>query len=130
MAKSIKLGSDTYLDAEGISFLLGANLRTVLQRYATSATTYTVNTPRDSNNNYSFGLLFGAPGGETWFCYLLWLRSASIGTDPNVPYFMKIAGGSSAITFTGTYSGSTTSGTLTLTASGTVWGGIRLLWLA
>ena len=130
MAKSIKLESDTYLDASGVTALENRiPLSVAIQSYTTSASSYTINAPRSSANNYSLGLMLIGTGSGAISIYGIWAQSESLGNEVQV---IKLAGNAS-YTFTTTglgASGATYSRRISLTASNTVWGGIRVLWLA
>ena len=126
MAQSITLGNDTYLDASGITAISKrVPLTQVIQPNRGSETSYTIDAPRDNDGNYSMGIMLIATGSGAASLYMIYLRSS---TFNNAVEVTKI-GGSNAITFTGMYSGSTWTGKITLTASATVYGGIRVIWL-
>lgn len=130
MAQSIKLGSDTYLDASGIAAISNRiPLSQVIQCNVNSLTSYTIDAPRTNSGNYAMGLMVTATAGSgqkaIWIIHLL----TTVGTSPDV--VIERVAGTSGYTLTGTYSGDGAyGGKITINVTGgTLWGGIRVIWL-
>lgn len=87
----------------------------------TSTTSYSFDAKRSSNGNYACFVLCGTTGSAGQFMYIGFVNTAA--NNNTVTLAPVIASGN---TFTVTYNGST----LTINSSGTVWGGVRLFWLA
>lgn len=83
--------------------------------------TFSVNIRFDKNTYTSF-LMYGATSQNNGFMYIVFIDIASGKRAVN---FIKIADFVANRTFSGTYSDDTT--TLTINASETIWGGIKLL---
>lgn len=83
--------------------------------------TFSVNIKLDKNTYTSF-LMYGAASQNNGFMYIVFIDVASANRKVN---FIKIADFVTNRTFSGTYSDDTS--TLTINASETIWGGIKLL---
>lgn len=83
--------------------------------------TFSVNIRLDKSTYTSF-LMYGATSQNNGFMYIVFIDIASGKRTVN---FIKIADFAANRTFSGTYSDDTT--TLTINASETIWGGIKLL---
>ena len=83
--------------------------------------TFSVNIKLDKNTYTSF-LMYGATSQNNGFMYIVFIDVASANRKVN---FIKIADFVTNRTFSGTYSDDTS--TLTINASETIWGGIKLL---
>lgn len=83
--------------------------------------TFSVNIRLDKSTYTSF-LMYGATSQNNGFMYIVFIDIASGKRTVN---FIKIADFEANRTFSGTYSDDTT--TLTINASETIWGGIKLL---
>lgn len=83
--------------------------------------TFSVNI-RLNKNIYTTFLMYGATSQNNGFMYIVFINTAS---EKRTVNFIKIADFMADRTFSGTYSDDTS--TLTINASGTIWGGIKLL---
>ena len=83
--------------------------------------TFSVNIRLDKNIYTSF-LMYGATSQNNGFMYIVFINTASENRTVN---FIKIADFVAGRTFSGTYNDDTS--TLTINASETIWGGIKLL---
>lgn len=83
--------------------------------------TFSVNIRLDKSTYTSF-LMYGATSQNNGFMYIVFIDIAS---EKRTVNFIKIADFVANRTFSGTYSDDTT--TLTINASETIWGGIKLL---
>lgn len=88
-----------------------------------SLSTFSVNIRLDKNTYTSF-LMYGATSQNNGFMYIVFINVASANRKVN---FIKIADFAASRTFSGTYSDDTS--TLTINASETIWGGIKMLML-
>lgn len=88
---------------------------------ARNLSTFSVNIRLDKDTYTSF-LMYGATSQNNGFMYIVFIDVASGKRTVN---FIKIADFVANRTFSGTYSDDTT--TLTINASETIWGGIKLL---
>lgn len=86
-----------------------------------SKLTYTFNVTRENPGNYANFLICGSTSASGQFFYVGFVNTQANGSG--VSFSPIIAGNR---TFTATYDETT----LTITGSDTVWGGIRLIWLA
>lgn len=95
-----------------------------LQRNYENLTSFTFDAPISDTGHYSFGLMFGSTNSSNaGFLYLVF-----IAVDRTTVTFQAIKSHPS-YTFTGSSSGGLANNKLTITADGTVWGGISLIWL-
>lgn len=85
--------------------------------------TFSVNISLNKNIYTSF-LMYGATSQVNGFMYIVFINTAS---EKRTVNFIKIADFMANRTFSGTYSDDTS--TLTINASETIWGGIKLLML-
>lgn len=83
--------------------------------------TFSVNI-RLNKNTYTSFLMYGATSQNNGFMYIVFINVAS---EKRTVNFIKIADFVANRTFSGTYSDDTS--TLTINASETIWGGIKLL---
>lgn len=83
--------------------------------------TFSVNI-RLNKNTYTSFLMYGATSQNNGFMYIVFINAAS---EKRTVNFIKIADFVANRTFSGTYSDDTS--TLTINASETIWGGIKLL---
>lgn len=83
--------------------------------------TFSVNI-RLNKNIYTSFLMYGATSQNNGFMYIVFINAAS---EKRTVNFIKIADFVANRTFSGTYSDDTS--TLTINASETIWGGIKLL---
>lgn len=83
--------------------------------------TFSVNI-RLNKNTYTSFLMYGATSQNNGFMYIVFITAAS---EKRTVNFIKIADFVANRTFSGTYSDDTS--TLTINASETIWGGIKLL---
>lgn len=86
-----------------------------------SLSTFSVNIKLNKNTFTSF-LMYGATSRYNGFMYIVFIDVAS---EKRAVNFIKIADFVASRTFSGTYSDDTS--TLTINASETIWGGIKLL---
>lgn len=77
---------------------------------------------RLNKNTYTSFLMYGATSQNNGFMYIVFINAAS---EKRTVNFIKIADFVANRTFSGTYSDDTS--TLTINASETIWGGIKLL---
>lgn len=94
-----------------------------IYRNSNNGTTYTFPCVRKESGSYSYFLMIGGAGSSAAFVYHGFV---SVNSTGNVVTLAKI-GGASALTFTASYNGTDT---LTITASATAYGGIRLIWFS
>lgn len=94
-----------------------------IYRNSNNATSFTFPCIRKERGSYSYFLMIGGAGAQAAF---VWHGFVSVESTGNVVVLKKI-GGDSVITFTATYNGADT---LTINASATCYGGIRLIWLS
>ena len=88
---------------------------------AINLSTFSVNI-KISKETYTSFLMYGATSSKNGFMYIIFIDIASAKRGVN---FIKIADFMAGRTFSGTYSDDTS--TLTINASNTIWGGIKLL---
>lgn len=73
----------------------------------------------NDNSKFKYGLLFGGDGPNSGFVYHVFISVDGIVS------ITAVSNNSNVLTFTGSVSGTT----LTLTANGVAYGGIRLIWI-
>ena len=117
------LTSQTFALDQGNMTLLAAlnQLNSKVFINARNLSTFSVNIRLDKDTYTSF-LMYGATSQNNGFMYIVFIDVASGKRTVN---FIKIADFVANRTFSGTYSDDTT--TLTINASETIWGGIKLL---
>lgn len=84
--------------------------------------TFSINNIKLNKNTYTSFIMYGATSQNNGFMYIVFIDVASAKRAVN---FIKIADFLAGRTFSGTYSDDTS--TLTINASDTIWGGIKLL---
>lgn len=119
------LTSQTFALDQGNMTLLAAlnQLNSKVFINTRNISTFSVNIRLDKDTYTSF-LMYGATSQNNGFMYIVFIDIASGKRTVN---FIKIADFVANRTFSGTYSDDTT--TLTINASETIWGGIKLLML-
>lgn len=86
-----------------------------------SKTSYSFTGYRSNNGNFAYFLMCGGTSQSSQFMYIGFVNTAA---NNNAVTLTPVIASSN--TFTVTYDGST----LAINSSGTVWGGLRLFWLA
>lgn len=120
-----KLTSKTFALDQGTKSLVAAlnELNSKVFIDIRNLSTFSVNIKLDTHTYASF-LMYGATSRYNGFMYIVFVDVAS---EKRTVNFIKIADFVASRTFSGTYSDDTS--TLTINASETIWGGIKMLML-